>query len=60
LKADEATNGQIGLKCIDKKASSCCRKAYKLVFVDFNMPVMGGIDFMKNIKYRLSTNSIQK
>ena len=45
LQAEEALNGLLGInKVIEKLSNSCCNKMYKLIFMDLQMPVMGGID----------------
>ena len=49
LTSDTANNGLEGLEKIQSKLLKCCRKPYKIVFVDLNMPVMGGYEMMKEI-----------
>lgn len=47
-KTDTAPNGEVGLKKFEDKLKND-NKAYDLVISDINMPVMNGIDMIKNI-----------
>lgn len=40
---DEAENGQDGLYCLEKKQ-------YDLILLDWNMPIMNGLEFIKKFK----------
>ena len=47
LDIDQAANGKIGFEMFKKgieKPCGCENRAYKLVFMDLQMPVMGGIE----------------
>ena len=35
---DEGSDGIEGLNLMERKMAACCRKPYKFVFVDYNMP----------------------
>eukprot|EP00347_Sterkiella_histriomuscorum_P009997 403339079 len=48
---DSAINGLEGInKMIEKAALSCCKVPYKLILIDLNMPKMGGLQMIKNIR----------
>lgn len=32
---------------MESKIQTCCKKPYPIVFVDLNMPIMGGIEMME-------------
>lgn len=50
LDSDEANNGLEGIEKLKKKLCKCCCKPYRLVFVDLNMPLLGGYEMMKELK----------
>ena len=47
---DVAYNGQEGLDKMSQKINTCCKKPYKIIFVDLNMPIMNGIQMMKQVR----------
>eukprot|EP00347_Sterkiella_histriomuscorum_P016841 403351648 len=52
---DSAINGLEGInKMIEKAALSCCKVPYKLILIDLNMPKMGGLQMIKNIRENIS------
>ncbi len=56
--ADEAQNGQEALnKIIERSMSDCCT-AYKLVIMDINMPVLGGIEATKIVNSKIRTGEL--
>lgn len=50
ISAEFANNGREGIGKLKAKSRSCCRQPYKLIIVDNNMPVMGGIEMMNEIR----------
>jgi len=44
IECEEAADGQVGLACMHDGA------AFDLALVDWNMPVMGGLDMLKNLR----------
>jgi len=57
---DEALNGQEAIDKIKNKTESHCCKAYKLVLMDINMPIMDGITATKIIKEKVLTKEIPR
>jgi YesN/AraC family two-component response regulator len=53
---DSVYNGEEGISTMIEKGKKCCGNPYKLVIVDFNMPVLGGCDMMKQVKEMIKTN----
>lgn len=52
LEVDEALNGKIALDMFKKgfeKKCGCNDRAYKLIFMDLQMPVMGGVEASQEI-----------
>jgi CheY-like chemotaxis protein len=42
--AEEAINGKDCLKMIKSKSQSECCSAYKIIFMDYEMPILNGIE----------------
>ena len=43
LQIDHAENGKLGVDAFEKSMKkTCCKKYYKIIFMDLNMPVMDG------------------
>ena len=54
LVADEAINGRDCLQLVKEKGLSECCSEYKIIFMDFEMPILNGIEASKKIKkYKL-------
>ena len=53
VESDGAQNGQIALEMV-KKSFDCC--PYKIVFMDVNMPIMGGLQATHEIREWLAKN----
>lgn len=50
LAVEEATNGKESLKMIKEKSFSECCSKYKLIFMDYEMPILNGIEASKKIR----------
>lgn len=63
-KCDRAYNGMEALEKISKKLKNPCPKCYnncyQLIFLDINMPIMGGIETVKEIKKMMQDRVIKK
>jgi CheY-like chemotaxis protein len=46
LNSDEATNGKDCLKVIKERSISECCGNYKVIFMDFEMPIMNGLEVL--------------
>lgn len=57
--SEQASNGQI---CVQKvyQRSGCACKGYKLVFMDYDMPVMDGVEATKRIVQGMACGKISK
>jgi len=42
IKFDQAENGLNALELVKEKSKSACGKVYKLIIIDYNMPIMNG------------------
>ena len=47
---DHAFDGVEGIQIMQEKLNKCCRKPYKLVLIDMNMPRMNGIQMMEKLQ----------
>lgn len=59
LKSDAASNGAEALKMLSEKLTTCCGEPYKLIFVDLNMPIMGGYDMMAEVQKLIKEGSLK-
>eukprot|EP00347_Sterkiella_histriomuscorum_P023280 403335252 len=56
---DSAVDGLDGLEKMALKSKiNCCNMPYKLVLIDLNMPNMGGLQMMKNIRAKLDDGGL--
>ena len=53
---DKALDGLKGLQMIRKKRGSCCKKPYKLVIIDLNMPNLDGIGMIQQLREEVQIN----
>jgi len=44
LSVDEAINGKECLKMIKQRSFSECCSSYKIIFMDFQMPILNGLE----------------
>lgn len=49
MKIDHTLDGLMGIDILRSKTEECCRRPYKLVFVDLHMPRMNGDAMMKEL-----------
>jgi two-component system chemotaxis response regulator CheY len=53
LECIAAENGQVGLQCLD------CSGPYDVALVDWNMPVMGGLEMVKAVRSDPRLNAVK-
>ena len=61
LTADEALNGQECLQMVERRMQKVCGEncgMYKLVIMDFNMPLMGGLEATRKLREMEKTHGI--
>ncbi len=58
LVADEALNGLEAINKVMQKAKNPCCRGYKLVVMDLNMPLMGGVEATQVIKEKARNGEI--
>eukprot|EP00826_Nyctotherus_ovalis_P029348 TRINITY_DN2316_c0_g1_i17.p1 TRINITY_DN2316_c0_g1~~TRINITY_DN2316_c0_g1_i17.p1 ORF type:complete len:444 (-),score=132.58 TRINITY_DN2316_c0_g1_i17:108-1439(-) len=56
--ADEAFNGREAIEKVEEKARSSCCRAYKLVVMDINMPIMNGIVATKELRGKMKSGEL--
>lgn len=44
LSADEASNGRECIKMVKDRAFSECCDSYKIIYMDYEMPIMNGLE----------------
>ena len=50
IHSDEATNGQEAVDMVTQRAYQECCSSYKIVIMDFEMPIMNGLEATKKIR----------
>lgn len=56
--ADEALNGREAIAKVEERARGSCCRAYKLIVMDINMPVMNGIAATKELRNRMRSGEL--
>ena len=59
IKFDQGQNGLEAIDLVKTKSVSNCCKTYKLIFMDFNMPLMNGIESANQIQRYLFDLNLQ-
>ena len=50
LKSDEAINGRDAVELVKQRTYQECCSSYKIIIMDFEMPIMNGIEATKKIR----------
>ncbi len=50
LRSDEAINGKEAVELVKQRAYQECCSSYKIIIMDFEMPIMNGIEATKKIR----------
>jgi CheY-like chemotaxis protein len=50
LRSDEAINGKEAVELVKERSYQECCSSYKVIIMDFEMPIMNGIEATKKIR----------